>query len=179
MGAVFDPLLGLLRTLDDKFFVKKTGDTITGGSLVVADTSPASKAYRFRTSGSNLDWEGGGHDLFLSMFANADFTGTQYTYMRLESGTQLVHAIGTWNFTPDPFSGAGVAIDGSAGTVTGKSYVQPGNATTGGGHLYSGSGAPNITGSVAGDYYFRTDTPTTANQRVYVATAGNTWSGIV
>jgi hypothetical protein len=49
----------------------------------------------------------------------------------------------------------------------------------GGAHLYSGRGAPNIAASVAGDYYFRTDTAATANQRIYVATAANTWTGIV
>jgi hypothetical protein len=48
-----------------------------------------------------------------------------------------------------------------------------------GSQLYSGSGAPNIPGSPSGSYYFRTDTPGTANQRLYVATGTNTWSGIV
>jgi hypothetical protein len=47
------------------------------------------------------------------------------------------------------------------------------------GILYSGSGAPNIPAATAGSYYFRTDTPATANQRIYVATATNTWTGIV
>lgn len=58
--------------------------------------------------------------------------------------------------------------------------IQPGTPTGRGGKIYSGSGAPGtITGSAAGDFYFRTDTPTTANQRIYVATAANTWTGIV
>jgi hypothetical protein len=48
-----------------------------------------------------------------------------------------------------------------------------------GSRLWSGSGAPNIAASAAGDVYFRTDTPSTANQRVYVATATNTWTGIL
>lgn len=47
-----------------------------------------------------------------------------------------------------------------------------------GSNLYSGSGAPNVTGSVSGDYYFRTDTPSTAAQRLYVATGSNTWSAM-
>lgn len=47
-----------------------------------------------------------------------------------------------------------------------------------GANLYSGSGAPNITGSVAGDYYLRTDTPTNSAQQLYVATASNTWSAM-
>ena len=45
--------------------------------------------------------------------------------------------------------------------------------------IYSGSGAPNIAAAPAGSYYFRTDTPSVANQRIYVATATNTWTGIL
>lgn len=47
--------------------------------------------------------------------------------------------------------------------------------------LTSGSGAPTASGT-KGDIYFRTDTPTTANQRIYInssATTGTTWTGIV
>jgi len=62
--------------------------------------------------------------------------------------------------------------------ITAGGAFQPGNGSAAGGHIYSGSGAPNITGSAAGDFYFRTDTPSTANQRIYVATAANTWTGI-
>lgn len=39
-----------------------------------------------------------------------------------------------------------------------------------------GSGAPSLTnvptGGNAGEYYFRTDTPGTANQRIYICTVG-------
>lgn len=71
-----------------------------------------------------------------------------------------------------PASGV-VAI--AAGLQLGVGYAsQPA-----GSRLWSGSGAPNISASVAGDFYFRTDTPSTANQRIYVATAANTWTGIV
>jgi hypothetical protein len=54
-----------------------------------------------------------------------------------------------------------------------------------GGTFNSGSGAPttpNGNNPTAGDYYFRTDTPGTANQRIYVCTVGGatpTWVGIV
>lgn len=70
-------------------------------------------------------------------------------------------------------------LDDGNGNTTAIGYVQPGNGTAGGGHLYSGSGAPNITASVAGDLYLRTDTPSTASQRLYIATAANTWTGIL
>ena len=44
------------------------------------------------------------------------------------------------------------------------------------GDIFGGSGAPS--GGANGDYYFRTDTPGTANQRIYVKSAGS-WTGIV
>ena len=49
--------------------------------------------------------------------------------------------------------------------------------------LSSGTGAPTIAGT-AGDFFFRTDTPTTTNQRIYVCTVSGaagaaTWVGIV
>jgi hypothetical protein len=48
-----------------------------------------------------------------------------------------------------------------------------------------GAGAPSKPNGVnpaTGDYWFRTDTPSTANQRIYICTAGGsspTWVGIV
>ena len=49
--------------------------------------------------------------------------------------------------------------------------------------LSSGTGAPTIAGT-AGDIFFRTDTPTTADQRIYICTVAGaagaaTWVGIV
>jgi hypothetical protein len=44
--------------------------------------------------------------------------------------------------------------------------------------LWAGTGAPNNSYGQTGDYYFRSDTPATANQRVYVKNGG-TWTGIV
>ena len=57
--------------------------------------------------------------------------------------------------------------------------VQAGSGLVAGAKLYSGPGAPSIPESVSGDFYFRTGTPATANQRLYIATAVNTWTGIV
>jgi hypothetical protein len=59
------------------------------------------------------------------------------------------------------------------------------SALTGGGSISQGSGAPSKPNGVnpnAGDIYFRTDTPSTANQRIYICTTGGAspaWSGIV
>ena len=80
--------------------------------------------------------------------------------------------------------------DGSGNLVTGGS-VQAGGAgvrmnnngsvqflTTGGGSVWGGSGAPAGGLGSNGDYYHRTDTPGTANQRIYVKSSGS-WVGIL
>lgn len=63
--------------------------------------------------------------------------------------------------------------------LTGGFAINSGSSGT---NMWSGSGAPAIAGT-AGDFYFRTGTPTTANQRIYVCTATGaagvaTWVGI-
>jgi hypothetical protein len=70
-------------------------------------------------------------------------------------------------------------VDGSSGSGVFKGSVQINNAST----CSSGTGAPTIAGT-AGDFFFRTDTPSTANQRIYVCTVTGaagaaTWVGIV
>ena len=67
--------------------------------------------------------------------------------------------------------GNGTVGDGSGGLYATK-YQFVSAAT-----LKSGSGAPAAGGN-SGDIYFRTDTPGTANQRIYINNAG-TWTGIV
>ncbi|HEY8998953.1 MAG TPA: glycosyl hydrolase family 28-related protein [Candidatus Saccharimonadales bacterium] len=87
--------------------------------------------------------------------------------------------------------GTGTVITGlGVQTSTGGTPVAPTAATakvtmaTGGLQLngasttYSGSGAPSSALGANGDYYFRSDTPGTANQRMYVKVAG-AWTGIV
>ena len=54
---------------------------------------------------------------------------------------------------------------------------------TGGSRVSSGTGAPTIAGT-AGDFFFRTDTPTVTDQRIYICTVTGgagaaTWVGIV
>jgi hypothetical protein len=46
------------------------------------------------------------------------------------------------------------------------------------GRIFQGSGAPSDANGNDGDFYFRTDTPATANQRMYVK-AGGAWLGIL
>jgi hypothetical protein len=46
------------------------------------------------------------------------------------------------------------------------------------GVVYMGKGVPSNANGNSGDFYFRTDTPGTANQRLYVKN-GTTWTGIL
>jgi hypothetical protein len=79
------------------------------------------------------------------------------------------------------FMNAGVkgnTMDDGAGNSVVKGSVQVNNASK----FYSGSGAPTIAG-VLGDFYFRTGTPSTANQRIYICTTAGgagaaVWTGI-
>lgn len=64
------------------------------------------------------------------------------------------------------------AINSSDGSI------QPGTASGPGGAIRSGSGAPSNSLGGNGDCYLRTDTPGTANQRIYVKSSGS-WIGIV
>lgn len=92
-------------------------------------------------------------------------------------------------------SGTGLAVDAhpadagsvseafngiyTIGTVAGLGGLITGAAgTTQGPRLWGGAGAPAAGLGTAGDYYFREDTPATANQRVYVNNAG-AWTGIL
>jgi hypothetical protein len=90
--------------------------TITG-NLTVQDSANA-KSYRLRTSGTSLDFDASGNDLYLSTFSGASQTGTQRTYLRLESGAALGHAIGRWLFATGAFAGTGVAdLDSATGVA--------------------------------------------------------------
>lgn len=73
-------------------------------------------------------------------------------------------------------SGSSLQAGASGVKLTNTGAIQFLN--TGGGDLFSGSGAPPSTLGATGDYYFRTDTPGTSGQRIYVNSAG-TWTGIV
>lgn len=43
--------------------------------------------------------------------------------------------------------------------------------------IWMGSGAPSNANGANGDFYFRTDTPGTANQRIYIKAAG-AWTAL-
>jgi hypothetical protein len=95
----------------------------------------------------------------------------------------------TWfrNFINNLLKGADVrnAIGANGISVTGtiaSPYATIGLTTPAGtqqsGALYQGSGAPSNANGNNGDFYFRTDTPGTANQRIYIKSAG-AWVGIL
>ncbi len=74
-----------------------------------------------------------------------------------------------------------VAVDGTTGSI--QSGTQSGGV---GARLWSGSGAPVTPGGSLtynlGDAYLRTDTPSTANQRLYMVTTAGTapvWTGVL
>lgn len=56
------------------------------------------KSYRFRTSGSDLDLDGSGSNLLVSIYSGANFTGSQRFYMNLSAGSQDADAFGNWRF---------------------------------------------------------------------------------
>lgn len=108
-----------------------------------------------------------------------------------------VQGIGSFVVTRNDGGVAWVSsTDAGAGTMDtvlfrgAAGVVQCSNTTSGGGtgvlqlgsssSLMSGSGSPNgsVTGS-SGDFFFRTDTPSQANQRIYVCTGATTWVGIL
>ncbi len=68
-------------------------------------------------------------------------------------------------------------VNGAA-TFTGPLHLATATGATQTGSVYQGSGAPNNANGNNGDVYLRTDTPGTANQRIYVKSAG-AWAGIL
>jgi hypothetical protein len=81
----------------------------------------------------------------------------------------------------DGLSVAGVVSLLSNGTGNFQGGVSPGSPAGGAfqaGKVYQGSGVPSNANGNDGDTYLRTDTPGTANQRIYVKSAG-AWVGIL
>jgi len=104
------------NTCDVSDYLPVTGGTVTGNVTIQDDG--ATKSYVLRTSGTDLDLEGAGADLFLSVWSGAGGTGTQRNYARLESGAALAHALGRWACAESAFSGTYVLdADPTAGTV--------------------------------------------------------------
>lgn len=149
---------GTVAAGDDSRIVgalQTTGGTVTG-DLVVADDAPATKAYRLKTSGSNLDLDAAASDLYVSNWTVVDFSGTQRNYLRLESGAQLAHALGPWLFASGAFDGTGVAsLDPSTGLAGLGSKNSLTNVSIAG--RRTSAGPPTSSTWTAGDVVLATD----------------------
>lgn len=101
------------------------------------------------------------------------------------------HCQGVTQYPSGPFTTPYNVLDDGSGNIQSGGHIQAGGLgvrvqndgavtflTTGGGSLWGGSGVPASGLGSNGDVFFRTDTPGTANQRIYVKSAG-TWTGIV
>lgn len=89
------------------------------GSMTLIGTG---KRVRFRPTGGDIDVEGGGKDVYLSVWSNEDFTGSQHTYLRLEYNAGIAHAVGQWVFADSPFGG-GHTLTGTTLGLYGASAV--------------------------------------------------------
>lgn len=99
------------------------------------------------------------------------------------------NAVDEINTTPAEVADSIMAIQQSllpggtppAGVVSasGTASLGVGNGTLAGPKLWGGTGAPATGLGAVGDFYFRSDTPGTANQRIYAKTAAAVWTGIL
>jgi hypothetical protein len=88
-GVAGNPTLSLPQDIAATSSPTFGGGTING-NLVVQNAATPTKAYRFRTSGNDLDWEYGGANLHLSAFPNADFSGLQKELVVMDWGDDSV-----------------------------------------------------------------------------------------
>lgn len=72
------------------------------------------KGIRLRQSGTELDIQGSGADLNLSVYELGGFSGTLFPYLQLENALQLAHAIGRWEFTDAPSNAPVHTLDGAS-----------------------------------------------------------------
>lgn len=106
-----DGLVALLAHLTGATF---TGDVEVDGANFIVKRADNTGAYRFRVTGGGLDLEIAGLDVFVSKWANADFTGAQSNVMRWEAaGPHLIGRVqfgtGAFDNVHDIDSGTGVA----------------------------------------------------------------------
>ena len=80
----------------------------------------STKEYSLRTDGSLLDFEGAGSDIVMSVYSGYGRTGTQYSYIRMESGGQHLHLVGpTWVDT-SPYGSGAITFDATQGIFPGS-----------------------------------------------------------
>lgn len=106
------------------------------GSMTLIGTG---KRVRFRPTGGDIDVEGGGKDIYLSVWSGEDFTGTQHTYLRLEYNAGIAHAVGTWVFSDSPFGGGHTLTGTTAGFFGATPVSKPTVTGAKGGNVALGS----------------------------------------
>lgn len=70
--------------------------TVAGNAEITA--ADGSKEYRYRTTGSALDFEGSAANLDFTVWSGNGFTGTQENYMGLAAGSHSLYANGNWQW---------------------------------------------------------------------------------
>ncbi len=88
------------------------------GNLRFDDALTATKNFRIRTTGGDIDFEGSGKSVFVSVWSGVGFTGTQRNKMILESGGDNTQALGNWTFRASGFGATNAQIDGTTGNIT-------------------------------------------------------------
>lgn len=137
-------------------YTGKSSNTLTGVTGV-----PASGF----ASGAGVFWA---NDPFgFDSFAVWDYDGTTAGLL-IEKATPTSQGNHSAQKT---YAGSYTALDG---------FVMPDGTGVTGGRIFGGTGSPNgVLSKTAGDFFFRTDTPGSANQRIYVCTGTTNWTGIV
>lgn len=158
-------------------YVPITG-TWTGhtGKVVVVPVYPMSNGSNTITQTQTFNLNGSGVASF--SLAATDDVGTSPTIAAYEFYLEI-SGLPTQVFTTViPHAQAGAGINIITQLPWGVSTTPQGTTTAGGITLYTGAGAPTFTPNASGDYYFRKDAPTTANQRIYVYN-GTSWTAVV
>ncbi len=149
------------------------------GTFRFRDAENPAKAYRYRFGGAT-DVEGGGADVYFSVWENGDFTGTQRNKMLMEQGKNVLQLIHEIQFRDNPQGNIYAAIYGDNGNAFFLGNVGIGTSTpTGALEISSntqGVVLPRMTksqrdaiaGAVAGTMIYQTDN--TPGLRVYNGT---------
>jgi hypothetical protein len=92
--------------------------------------------------------------------------------VQVTSWTSIGDKCGTLSDKPASSSFGGIKTNGQLTLSDPVGAAQAGN-------MFQGIGAPGGAAGKAGDYYFRTDTPTVANQRIYTRLATVGWQALL
>lgn len=190
---------GTIRYLSQSGVSTLTGAALSGAStLNVADTSsfPSSSSALYVDDGSvrvpNVAYTGktattltgvtglsssvaSGAALWVEASTFADFGGNTFEVMDHDHPTNGVFVRIAGTAASDSVHTGEHVMSSAFTALDGLRLAREGVP---GPRLWGGSGAPSFS-ATAGDYFFRSDTPSTSNQRIYVCTGGTSWTGIL